>query len=116
MDKQSVNTARTFLDITTKISEHQSAIKGLRQNLKSINTTLMGTMKDKSLDVIETNNGKICYVENMVKKGFTLKNITSLLEAYKQTTQTPINIPEIIQFLESNREVSVRENIKYKKK
>ena len=38
MDKQSVNTARTFLEITTKISEHQSAIKELRHNLKTINT------------------------------------------------------------------------------
>jgi hypothetical protein len=116
MDKQSVDTARTFLEITSKISEHQAAIKGLRQNLKGINVTLMGTMKNKALDVIETNNGKICYVENTVKKGFTLKNITTLLEAYNQTTQTPVNIPELIQYLETNREVSVREDIKYKKK
>ena len=58
MDKQSVDTARTFLEITSKISEHQAAIKGLRQNLKGINVTLMGTMKNKALDVIETNNGK----------------------------------------------------------
>jgi hypothetical protein len=116
MDKQSVETAKAFLEITSKITEYQKAIKGLRQNLKTINVTLMGTMKDKSLDVIETNNGKICYVENSVKKGYTLKNITSLLELYNSQSKSPIDVPDVIRFLEANREVTVREDIKYKKK
>ena len=116
MDEQSVSTVRTFLTITTKISEHQTAIKELKLNLKDINTTLINTMKCKSLDGIETNNGKICYVENKVKKGFTQKNLFTLLEEYNKYTNKPINVSEIMEFIQSNREFAVKENIKYKKK
>ena len=116
MDDQSVSTIRTFLAITTKIAEHQKAIKELKLNLKGVHSTLMTTMKGKSLDEIETNNGQICYQENEVKKGYTPKYLVSLLEDYNKSTQTPINVSEIMKFLQSHRGVTVKENIKFKKK
>jgi hypothetical protein len=69
-------------------------------------------MKNKDLDCIDVNDGKILYTTTEVKKGINKKYLADVLTKYFDDGP---RAEEICKFILENRESSIKENIKLKK-
>jgi archaellum component FlaC len=60
---------KKWLEYESKISNLQKEIKELKKNRIVVSNDLKTIMKNKELDCIDVNNGKILYTTTEVKKG-----------------------------------------------
>ena len=103
---------KKWLEYESKITNLQKEIKELKKNRVIISNELKTIMKNKELDCIDVNDGKILYTTTQVKKGINKKYLSDVLSKYFEDTH---RAEEICQFILENRESQVKENIKLKK-
>jgi hypothetical protein len=103
---------KKWLEYESKISNLQKEIKELKKNRIVVSNELKTIMKNKELDCIDVNNGKILYTTTTVKKGINKKYLSDVLNKYFDDDH---RAEEICQFILENRESQVKENIKLKK-
>jgi hypothetical protein len=87
-------------------------MKELKKNKTGLSNELKTIMKNKDLDCIDVNDGKILYTTTEVKKGINKKYLADILTKYFDDNH---RADEICKFILENREFSVKENIKLKK-
>lgn len=114
-DKESmVQKIKQWLAIETKINQLSREIRELRAMKKSINPELLTIMKENEIDCFDCNSGKITYTKNNVKKTINKKYLHDILQKYYGNEQSA-EASNVCNFILDNREVQVKENIKFKK-
>jgi len=103
---------KKWLEYESKITTLQKEIKELKKNRVTVSNELKTIMKNKDLDCIDVNDGKILYTTTQVKKGINKKYLSDVLTKYFEDNH---RAEEICQFILENRESQVKENIKLKK-
>ena len=103
---------KKWLEYESKITNLQKEIKELKKNRVIISNELKLIMKNKDLDCIDVNDGKILYTTTQVKKGINKKYLSDVLTKYFEDNH---RAEEICQFILENRESQTKENIKLKK-
>ena len=103
---------KKWLEYESKITILQKEIKELKKNRNLVSNELKTIMKNKDLDCIDVNDGKILYTTTQVKKGINKKYLSDVLTKYFEDNH---RAEEICQFILENRESQVKENIKLKK-
>ena len=102
---------KKWLEYESKISNLQKEIKELKKNRIVVSDELKSIMKNKDLDCIDVNNGKILYTTTKVKKGINKKYLSDVLNKYFDDDN---RAEEICKFILENREEQVKETIKMK--
>jgi|TARA_B110000483_G_scaffold104252_1_gene127186 hypothetical protein len=113
MSNELINNIKVWIDIENKISLLQIELKKLKSYKKKISEELKNEMKKDDLDNIDTHTGQIRYVKNNVKKSFNKKDLKNILEMYFNDKN---EADKIIEYINNNREVNVKETIQFKKK
>ena len=103
---------KKWLEYESKITNLQKEIKELKKNRVIVSNEFKTIMKNKELDCIDVNDGKILYTTTEVKKGINKKYLAEVLTKYFDDGH---RADEICKFILENRETSVKENIKLKK-
>ena len=103
---------KKWLEYESKITNLQKEIKELKKNKMGLSNELKTIMKNKDLDCIDVNDGKILYTTTEVKKGINKKYLADVLTKYFDDGE---RAEEMCKFILENRETSVKENIKLKK-
>ena len=103
---------KKWLEYESKIINLQKELKELKKNRLGLSNELKIIMKNKELDCIDVNDGKILYTTTQVKKGINKKYLSDVLTKYFEDSN---RADEICQFILENRESQVKENIKLKK-
>jgi hypothetical protein len=103
---------KKWLEYESKITNLQKEIKELKKNKLGLSNELKTIMKNKDLDCIDVNDGKILYTTTQVKKGINKKYLSDVLTKYFDDGH---RAEQICQYILENRETSVKENIKLKK-
>jgi len=103
---------KKWLEYESKIINLQKELKELKKNRSGLSNELKIIMKNKELDCIDVNDGKILYTTTQVKKGLNKKYLSTVLTKYFEDSN---RADEICQFILENRESQVKENIKLKK-
>lgn len=112
MNDNLIQNIKSFIDLDNEINERQKIIKELKNRRKETTNEIKKIMKENNLDNIETSTGDIKYVKNNVKKNLNIKDLKSILLKYNNNEKETNNI---IEFLDKNREIKTRENIKFNK-
>jgi hypothetical protein len=112
MNDNLVQNIKSFIDLDNEINERQKIIKELKNRRKETTNEIKKIMKENNLDNIETSTGDIKYVKNNVKKTLNIKDLKGILLKYNNNQKETNNI---IEFLDKNREIKTRENIKFNK-
>ena len=102
---------KRWLDIENKILSSQKELKELKKQKKNISTDLTEIMKNKQLDSIDVNQGKILYTKNKSKKGINKKYLEVVLTKYLDNDD---KAKELCDFILENRETVEKENIRLK--
>ena len=103
---------KKWLEYESKIINLQKELKELKKNRSGLSNELKIIMKNKELDCIDVNDGKILYTTTHVKKGLNKKYLSNVLTKYFEDSN---RADEICQFILENRESQIKENIKLKK-
>ena len=67
---------KKWLEYESKITNLQKEIKELKKNRQVVSNELKTIMKNKDLDCIDVNDGKILYTTTQVKKGINKKYLS----------------------------------------
>lgn len=106
-----VEKIKRWLDIENKILSSQKELKELKKQKKNISTDLTEIMKNKQLDSIDVNQGKILYTKNTSKKGINKKFLENVLNKFYEDND---KAKEICDYILENRETIEKENIRLK--
>ena len=102
-DKQIlVEKIKKWLDTENKILSLQRELKEYRKNKKQISVELSEIMKNKQLDSIDVNQGKILYTKNKSKKGINKKYLEVVLTKY---LDNDYKAKELCDFILENRPI-----------
>ena len=105
---------KQWFAIENKLTELSGQIKELRKMRKDLNVDLLEIMKTHNIDCFDCNSGKIMYTKNNVKKTINKKYLNDILQKYYGNENTK-EAQELCEFILDNREIQVKENIKFKK-
>jgi len=113
MSEDLKNNILKWVQLNNEISSLQSKIREFKKEQKIVGNNLTSMMKEHDLDVIDINSGEIKYVQNKVKQTLNQKYLLDIMTKYYN------NIGEankICEYIQDNREIKFKDNIKFKKK
>ena len=109
-----VQKIKNWLAVESKITELSNQLKELRKMRKDLNVDLLEIMKTNEIDCFDCNSGKIMYTKNNVKKTISKKYLTDILQKY-YGSENSNQAENLCNFILENRQIEVKENIKFKK-
>ena len=117
MDKEElIKNIKGWIHLDEEIKDLQRQIKE-KQNEKKQNTeTLVKIMRENEIDCfdLDSNGGKLIYTKQKIKKSLSKKHLmTCLMKYFKEDS---IQAKEVSNFILSNREEKMKENIRRKVK
>ncbi len=115
MDKEELITnIKGWIQLDEEIKTLQKQIKEKRNEKKQNTETLVRIMRDNEIDCfdLDSNGGKLIYTKRKIKKSLSKKHLMKCLMTYfKEDT---LQAKEISNFILSNREEQIKENIRRK--
>ncbi len=115
MDKEELITnIKGWIQLDEEIKTLQKQIKEKRNEKKQNTETLVRIMRDNEIDCfdLDSNGGKLIYTKQKIKKSLSKKHLMKCLMTYfKEDT---LQAKEISNFILSNREEQIKENIRRK--
>ena len=104
---------RGWIQIDNEINALQKKAKLLREEKKTLTTSLVDVMKTNEIDCFDINDGKLIYSKSKHKKPINKKSLHDALQKYfKDDAELATEISEHIL---NSREETVKESIKRKK-
>lgn len=113
MSEDLKNNILKWVQLNNEILSLQSKIREFKKEQKIVGNNLTSMMKEQDLDVIDINSGEIKYVQNKVKQTLNNKYLLDVMTKYCNNVGEANKICEYIQ---ENREIKFKDNIKFKKK
>ena len=111
MNNNLAKSVKKWFEIDEKIKQLQNEIKEYKKKKKELSSGLIVEMKDKNIDVVNTNNGKLCHTENKVKSSITKSFLKSCFEKF---ISDEVLRDKILDYIYNSRETKIVENIKRK--
>jgi hypothetical protein len=107
-----LNIVREWVKTDNEIRTLQKEQTKRKNEKKKISTALMEIMKQNSIDVLDINDGHLCYAKRSIKKPITKKALFEILSSYYNGDVSKAN--ELNEFILDNREEVVKETIERK--
>lgn len=95
-----------------ELKQLQAAIKERRDKKKLLTSVLVNEMNKSNVDEYKTQNGKLIKTSQKNKKPITKSYLATCLE--KIFKSNPEEGKKVFQYIDENREISIKENIKLK--
>lgn len=102
---------KKWFEIDEKIKQLHNEIKEYKKLKQELSTNLIVVMKDKNIDVVNTNNGKLCHTEKKVKSSITKSFLKSCFEKYISDESLR---DKMLDYIYNSRDTKIVENIKRK--
>jgi hypothetical protein len=109
-----INNRREWIKIDTDISSLKNDIKNKQTQKKLLTDNLVKVMKTNSIDCFDINGGALVYNQRKTKKTISGKYLLQQLEKYYK--DQPDIAKEVTEHLLTNREETIKEDIKRKVK
>lgn len=109
-----INNIREWIKIDTDISSLKNDIKNKQTQKKLLTDNLVKVMKTNSIDCFDINGGALVYNQRKTKKTISGKYLLQQLEKYYK--DQPDIAKEVTEHLLTNREETIKEDIKRKVK
>jgi hypothetical protein len=107
-----VQNLREWMGLETEIIQLRNKMKDIRIKKKNITENLVQFMKSKDIDCFDTNDGKIIYTQNKIKKPITGDLLlTTLLKYFKDDEQ---EANELHKFIMESRAINLKDNLRLK--
>lgn len=113
MNNFSVDKIKEWLKIESEINQHSTELRHLRKKKKQLSVDIVEIMKQNNIDCLDCNSGQIMYTKNNIKKSLNKKMLQELLTKYF-TNSNPEQAVKLCNFIQENRTIEVKENIKLK--
>lgn len=107
-----VDNIKRWLECDKRLAELQKEMREIKKTKKTLTDNLTETMKSSEVEVIDINNGQICYTKSKVKQGINKKYLDQVLNKYYSN---PTMAKEICDFILDGRETKLKDNIRLKK-
>ena len=107
-----VNNIREWIKIDNDLINLKKDIKNKTTQKKTITDNLVKVMKTNSIDCFDINGGSLVYNKKKTKKSLSGKYLLQQLENYYK--DQPETAKEVTQHLLSNREETIKEDIRRK--
>ena len=107
-----INNIREWIKIDTDISSLKNDIKNKQNQKKLLTDNLVKVMKTNSIDCFDINGGALVYNQKKTKKTISGKYLLQQLEKYYK--DQPDIAKEVTEHLLTNREETIKEDIKRK--
>ena len=104
---------KEWIKSDNEIKNLQNKIKLQRINKKKITDSLVNVMKSNEIDCFDIANGKLCYSSNKIKGPISKKLLQSSLNEYFPDSPTD-SVDKIIQHILDSRNITVKDNIRFK--
>ena len=103
---------RGWIQIDNDMNLLQKQMKTLREEKKSLTTSLVDVMKSNEIDCFDINDGKLVYAKSKHKKPINKKSLYDALHAYfKDDVELA---QEVSNHILNSREETIKESIKRK--
>lgn len=109
-----INNIREWIKIDTDIASLKNDIKNKQNQKKLLTDNLVKVMKTNSIDCFDINGGALVYNQRKTKKSISGKYLLQQLEKYYK--DQPDVAKEVTEHLLTNREETIKEDIKRKVK
>lgn len=107
-----INNIREWIKIDTDVAALKNDIKTKLAHKKMLTENLVKVMKTNSIDCFDINGGSLVYNKKKTKKSLSGKYLLQQLEKYYK--DQPETAKEVTQHLLSNREETIKEDIRRK--
>ena len=107
-----VKNLREWMGLETELNNLRNKMKEMRVRKKEITESLVTFMKSKDIDCFDTNDGKIIYTQNKIKKPITGDLLLTTLIKYFKDDEEQAN--ELHKFIMENRAINLKENLRLK--
>jgi len=107
-----INNIREWIKIDTDVAALKNDIKTKLAHKKLLTENLVKVMKTNSIDCFDINGGSLVYNKKKTKKSLSGKYLLQQLENYYK--DQPETAKEVTQHLLSNREETIKEDIRRK--
>ena len=105
---------KEWLNIDDEISKLNSALKERKQKKQELTNYIMGFMKNNEIPFFNINNGKLIMTESKQKKPLNKDTMLKLTTTFFNNNIENAN--NLINFINQNRELYVRNRLKRSKK
>ena len=105
------NSVKKWFEIDEEIKTLQTKIKELKQTKKGLSVDVIESMKNKNIDIVETQNGKLIHSAKKVRESITKKYLETCLSKFIANSEA---ITNIIDYIYTSRETKIVDNIKRK--
>ena len=107
-----IKNLREWLGLEQDIEILRMNMKEKRQRKKEITENLVDFMKSKNIDCFDTNDGRIIYSQNKVKKPITGDLLLTTLLKYFENDEEQAT--ELHKFIMENRSINIKDNLRLK--
>jgi hypothetical protein len=101
---------REWIEIDNDINVLHKKIKQLKENKKTLTSSLVNVMKNNEIDCFDINDGKLIYSKSKIKKPINKKTLLSALDVYFQDNSELAK--EISDHILNSREETIKESIR----
>lgn len=110
---QLVDAVKSWVGLDNELRELAKIAREKREKKKALSQQLMEVMKTNELEILDINDGQICYKKGKSKKPLNKENLLKILQKYFNDNSDTMNSRsgDITQFIFENRDTVDREVI-----
>ena len=108
-----VNSVKAWMKVENEMKVLSKELKERRQQKKVLTEELVEIMKTNEIDCLDVKDGNIMYTRNKVKAPLSKKYLLDCLGKYFEDNPN-VEAGEVSQFIMENREVKVKEGVRWK--
>ena len=107
-----INVIKEWMINDKELKQLQLATKDRREKKKLLTSVLVNEMNKTNIDEYKTQNGKLIKTSQRNKKPISKSYLTTCID--KIFKSNPEEGKKVLQFIDENREIKVKENIRLK--
>jgi|688.fasta_scaffold241355_2 hypothetical protein len=110
--EQLINNIKEWVNIDNELKQYQKDMKLKKDKKKKLTNIILNVMKDKEIDGIDINGGKLIYSQNKVKGVINKKTLLTCLDTYFKNDSKKVE--DLTNYILENREIKISETIRRK--
>ena len=110
--EQLINNIKEWVNIDNELKQYQKDMKLKKDKKKKLTNIILNVMKDKEIDGIDINGGKLIYSQNKVKGVINKKTLLTCLDTYFKNDSKKVE--DLTNYILENREIKINETIRRK--
>jgi hypothetical protein len=110
--EQLINNIKEWVNIDNELKQYQKDMKLKKDKKKKLTNIILNVMKDKEIDGIDINGGKLIYSQNKVKGVINKRTLLTCLDIYFKNDSKKVE--DLTNYILENREIKISETIRRK--